>query len=167
MKLAGQRKSADESADAELEVAVAREVVEVTQAQFADTKRLLRQSGARQEQLVLVSAFCSPKERVSFRRSNGRLQQVRIRSRTVACCISAPGQGGLPVVYAESPVVDDGGRRAIHIVIGMQLLGTFDVGTADLKCPALCRVVRKTQRCRVQLAGFNVVPRLIGLAPPK
>src|SRR5712691_6900544 len=167
MKLAGQRKSADESADAELEVAVAREVVEVTQAQFADTKRLLRQSGARQEQLVLVSAFCSAKERVSLRRSNGRLQQVRIRRPTVACCISAPGQGGLPVVCAEGSVVNGGGRRAIDIVIGMQLLGTLDVSTTDLKRPTLCRVVRKTQRCRVQLAGFNVVPRLIGLTPSK
>src|SRR2546427_11113361 len=107
MKLAGQRKSADESADAELEVAVTREVVEVTQAQFADAKRLLCQGGSRQEQLVLVSAFCPAKERVSFRRSNGRLQQVRIRSRTVACRISSPGNGGLPGACADCPGAND------------------------------------------------------------
>src|SRR5580765_943140 len=62
-----ERISADQPADADLEMACDREVVDVPHGQFAHSKRLARQRVSRREQFVLVTELDSPEKRVNSR----------------------------------------------------------------------------------------------------
>src|SRR5262245_33160212 len=141
MEPARQRILADQSAHAQLQVALAREVVDVSRGQLADAEYLVLARVSGKKELVLVGALRAREKGVRLAEGNGRFQKPGIGPIAVAVRVAAPRQGGLPFRRSKVAVVDHRRRRAVDVVVRMELLWTLDVSAAHLQRPAFRRIV--------------------------
>src|SRR6266850_7448413 len=96
LELARQRISADEAANADPVMTIAREIVDVTDAQLADVKFLFGTGVCVGKELVLFRALGAGEKRMSLRQPDGGFQQPRISRIAVARRIASPCERALP-----------------------------------------------------------------------